>query len=75
MLGRIFASLGHYFPWASPDYLLDRMTIEQVFHYYDMAVWNETDKVPAKYEGIFSSSKERKYKMTEDGKLRVIQGW
>lgn len=46
MLGRLFAQMGHYYAWASPDYLLDCMTIDQVFHYAEMMIWNETGDPP-----------------------------
>jgi hypothetical protein len=34
-LGRIFSQLGHYYPWMSLDHILDRMSLDQVFMYYD----------------------------------------
>lgn len=34
-MGRIFAHLGRYYGWASPSYLLNQMTLSQIFMYYD----------------------------------------
>lgn len=31
----LLAHLGHFYPWASPDYVLNKMTLAQVFMYYD----------------------------------------
>jgi len=56
----MFARLGHFYPWASPDYLLNRMTPEQVFHYYDMMIWLETGEPPAAYAEQFN--KEARWK-------------
>jgi len=36
--------LGHYYAWASPNYLLDRCSIEQIFLYYEYMVAALTGK-------------------------------
>lgn len=30
--------MGKMYAWATPDYLLDHMSIEQVFYYYDKGI-------------------------------------
>lgn len=39
------------YAWASPDYLLDHMTIEQIFLYYDQGIklLNGTAKSPIRF--------------------------
>lgn len=34
-MGRIFARVGSIFAWATPEYMLDCMSLEQIFMYYD----------------------------------------
>lgn len=34
-MGRIFARVGSIFAWATPEYMLDYMSIDQIFMYYD----------------------------------------
>lgn len=50
------------------------MTIEQLFHLYDMAKWNETGKPPEKYKEFATpeKGKPRKLRLTKDGKLRAV---
>lgn len=36
--------MGHYYPWASLEYLLDKMSVEEIFIYYDKMVEAVTGK-------------------------------
>jgi hypothetical protein len=38
------ARLGAHYPWASPDYILRRMTWAQVWLYYDACIAHLSDK-------------------------------
>ena len=40
----MFAHMGMIFSWASPEYMLNKMTIEQIFMYYDHAIGIMTGK-------------------------------
>jgi hypothetical protein len=52
------------------------MTIEQVFHYYDMMRWDLTGEPPARYaEQVFKAERHRAYPElapTPDGAPRVL---
>ena len=43
-MGKIFAQLGHHYSWASPTYLLNEMSIDQIFMYYDYMAEQLTGK-------------------------------
>lgn len=43
-MGRIFARVGSMYAWATPDYMLDHMSLEQVLMYYDYGVEFEENK-------------------------------
>jgi hypothetical protein len=34
-MGRIFSQMGHYYPWARPDYMLNEMSLPLILMYYD----------------------------------------
>ena len=35
-LGRIFAEMGHWYPWATREYILKKMSYQQLVLYYSM---------------------------------------
>lgn len=37
-MGKIFAQMGMMYAWASPDYMLDAMSLDLIFMYYDYGV-------------------------------------
>lgn len=43
-MGRVFAQMGNMYAWATPEYLLDHMTIEQIFMYYRYGLDYEKNK-------------------------------
>ncbi len=43
-MGRIFAQMGSMYAWATPDYLLDHMSIEQILMYYNYGIDHEKNK-------------------------------
>lgn len=43
-MGRVFAQLGNMYAWATPDFLLDYMSIEQILMYYDYGLEYEKNK-------------------------------
>lgn len=40
-MGRIFSRVGAMYAWASPDYLLDHMSVEQILMYYEYGMEHE----------------------------------
>lgn len=43
-MGRIFARMGSMYAWATPEYLLDFMSLEQILMYYDYGLEHEENK-------------------------------
>lgn len=43
-MGRIFARVGSMYAWATPDYMLDFMSLDQIFMYYDYGLEHEENK-------------------------------
>lgn len=43
-MGRMFAQMGSMYAWATPDYLLDNMNIEQILMYYEYGLDHERNK-------------------------------
>jgi len=37
-MGKIFTQLGMHFAWASPKYLLNEMSLEEIFMFYNYLV-------------------------------------
>ena len=35
-LGKIFAEMGHWYPWATREYILKKMSYQQLVLYYSM---------------------------------------
>lgn len=71
-MGRIFAQMGSMYAWATPDYLLDYMSIEQIMMYYEYGLQHEKNKATILTNqiaiGLFGAeeSKERDYTSTPD---------
>lgn len=43
-MGRIFARMGMMYSWATPEYLLDHMSIPQIMMYYEYGMEHEKNK-------------------------------
>lgn len=43
-MGRVFARMGTMYAWATPEYLLNHMSIEQILMYYEYGMEHEKNK-------------------------------
>ncbi len=43
-MGRVFAQMGSMYSWATPEYLLNNMSIEQIMMYYNYGLEFEKHK-------------------------------
>jgi len=43
-MGRVFSQMGSMYAWATPDYLLDNMSIPQIMMYYEYGMEHEKNK-------------------------------
>lgn len=63
-MGRVFAQMGSMYAWATPDYLLDHMSIEQILMYYDYGLQHEKNKATILTNqiaiGLFGVEEEKK---------------
>lgn len=43
-MGRVFAQMGMMYAWATPEYLLDHMSIPQIMMYYEYGMEHEKNR-------------------------------
>lgn len=69
-MGRIFARMGTMYAWATTEYILDRMSFEQILMYYDYGLEAEEMKsnilVNCIAVGLFGAKEKPKPRWEED---------
>ena len=71
-MGRIFARMGMMYSWATPEYLLDNMSIPQIMMYYEYGLEHEKNKATILTKqiavGLFGAEEPKKkdYNPTPD---------
>lgn len=64
-MGRIFARMGSMYAWATPDYMLDHMSIEQILMYYEYGIEHEENKATIltnKIAIMFGAEEKKEFK-------------
>ena len=56
----MFVQLGQMFAWATPEHLLDYMSIEEVFYYYDTGLMFEDFKAKLLIANIADALRDKK---------------
>lgn len=65
-MGRIFARMGSMYAWATPEYLLDCMSMEQILMYYEYGIEHEENKATILTNkiaiGLFGADEKKDFK-------------